>query len=457
MAIKQFSRPYLHGYDLGVGVDRMSGSPMGQVVRNTASPVENASGGVVDIRIERIQSTEELESILGIDVEASFGLASFGAGASARFNYAKKTAIQASSLFLSVSVNVELGFLSIDDPVLTEHADGTLGNPTRFQERYGDAFIRGMARGGLFVGVLRVDTRNETESEQISSSLNGAYKLFSLDAKAKFEELSSAHQTQCFIQMYHEGGPIDLKIVDPTDPRELLNNANLFLESFRTHPDASSRPYFVTVAPTTIARGEAEPPNAADLEKATDVLIYCAKRRSAILDQLNLMDFIRDNPARFNIPEGGSMSQVITAAHHFQSDLDLIAKCASRAINDSRDAQFPNTFAQAEGTVFPLGQLPIPMPVQISEEGDVLVPNFRECGTWAACVQLAKDSGLKLAYEYQGEVFAPFEVLDFRPAGGSRVAKGSTVTVVCPPERNVFRLRDRPVLAPWVLRQQIGR
>jgi hypothetical protein len=426
---------------------------MGQVVRNTATPVENASGGVVDIRIERIQSTEELESVLGIDVEASFGLASFGAGASARFNYAKEAAIQATSLFMTISVNVELGFLSIDDPVLTEHADGTLGNPTRFQQRYGDAFIRGMARGGLFVGVLRVDTRNETESERISSSLNGAYKLFSLDAKTKFEELSSTHQTQCFVQMYHEGGPIDLKILDPTDPRELLNNANLFLDSFRTHPAESARPYFVTVAPTTIARGEAEPPNAADIEKATDVLIYCAKRRSAILDQLNLMDFIRDNAARFRFPEGGSMAQVVTAAHNFQNDLDLIAKCASRAINDSREAQFPNTFAQAEGTVFPSGELPDPMPVQNAEQGDVVVPNFRECDTWSACVALAREAGLKLAYEYQGEAFAPFEVLDFRPAGGSRVAKGSTITVVCPPERNVFRLRDRVVVAPWVLRQ----
>lgn len=39
MATKQYTRPYTHGYDLGVGVDRISGSPMGQVVRNAATPV----------------------------------------------------------------------------------------------------------------------------------------------------------------------------------------------------------------------------------------------------------------------------------------------------------------------------------------------------------------------------------------------------------------------------------
>jgi len=451
MATNQFSRPYMHGYDFGVGVDRVSGSPMGKVVRSTQTPVATAGAGVVDIRIEQIQSTEELETALGIDVEASCGLGCFGAGASARFNYAKNSAIQTSSLFMAISVNVELGFLSIDDPVLEDHADRAVGNPTRFKEKYGDGFIRGIARGGIFVGVMRVDTRSESESLEIAASLKGSYKLFSLDAKTKFEEVSNKYQMQCFVQMYHEGGPTNLQINDPTDPRELLNNANLFLESFHTHPEASARPYFVTVAPTTIARGESEPPNAVDLERAQDVLIYCAKQRSAILDHLNLMDFIRDNPTRFKFAEGVNMQQVVDAARHFQADLDLVAKCASKAINRPTQAELPSVFAVREGTTFPLGRLPEPMPVQVSEDGDVVVPNFRECATWSQCVSLAKETGLKLTYEYQGD-FAAFKVLDFRPAGGSRVPKGTTVTITCPPERHVILRSEALKVQPWRLR-----
>jgi hypothetical protein len=50
-------------------------------------------------------------------------------------------------------------------------------------------------------------------------------------------------------------------------------------------------PYSVTLAPLTIAEGPL-PPNTADIEHAQDVLVLCAKKRSQILDQINLLSFI---------------------------------------------------------------------------------------------------------------------------------------------------------------------
>src|SRR5688572_28191018 len=110
MALRQVLVPWVRGYDVGVGADLASGSPMGLAVRGAASAVAGAGGDIVNITIQRIQATDELESALGIDVEASYGSAAFGAGASARFGFAKQSKVQVSSLFMAVSVLVELEF-----------------------------------------------------------------------------------------------------------------------------------------------------------------------------------------------------------------------------------------------------------------------------------------------------------------------------------------------------------
>jgi len=90
MPLHQITVPYTPGYDFGVGADLASGSPMAKVVDGAATTVQQAGGSVVNFEVQRIHSTSELEQTLGIDVEASYGCASFGAGISARFNYAKK-------------------------------------------------------------------------------------------------------------------------------------------------------------------------------------------------------------------------------------------------------------------------------------------------------------------------------------------------------------------------------
>jgi len=49
-----------------------------------ATPVDRAGGATVNIQVPRINSTDELECALAVDVEASYGCASFSSGASTR-------------------------------------------------------------------------------------------------------------------------------------------------------------------------------------------------------------------------------------------------------------------------------------------------------------------------------------------------------------------------------------
>jgi len=445
MSTQQITVPYRKGYDIGIGADLLSGGPLALAVTGTPSGVEGAGGASVNFTLQRIHSTSDLERALGVDVDASYGSASFGAGVSDRFSFAETSQVQTSSLFMTLSVTVQLEFLQLDSPVLTADAAGLVDRPDQFEGRYGNVFVRGIQRGGVFVGVLRIDTRTSEDTEQISNTLKGSYGLFSAEAKTTFSETLKQYQSEVFVQMYHEGGPTNLKITDPTDPVQLLDNANAFLQSFQDSPAVVARPYEVTLAPMAVAIGP-PPLNAADIQHAQDVLVFCAHRRSAVLDNLNLMQFMVDHASKYDYPAGSSPALVQAAVSGFQSDLDLIAQAASSAINSPAAAAMPADYAAAHAVTFPKGQLPTVLPVPkagtelgielpiwdtidyvmnggtISNGGrDVLVPSAAALGL-SVIVAHADHPGSYEPGDRTGEVMS---VLPLHPLPGSTV----TVTI----------------------------
>jgi|GEM_PF-2028775 hypothetical protein len=433
MAIGQVTVPYIPGYDFGIGADLATASPLGKVVTGAETTVQGSGGSTITFEVQRIQSTEELERALGIDAEASYGSGSFGANVSARFSYAKKTKVQSSSLFMLVTTRVDLAFLSIDEPVLSQDAQGLVSNPEAFKARYGNMFVRGIGRGGLFVGSMRIDTQSSEESLDIAAELKGSYGLFSAELKGKFSEVQSKHKTSTFINMYHEGGPTDLQIKDLTDPLQLLENASLFLDSFKTDPDKYAVPYFVTLAPVAIAQGPL-PPNSVDIEHAQDVLVACSKARSRNLDKINLLDYILDNQSRFEFTGGADPNSLQTALDDFQSDLELVADCASLAIRSPEQAAFPAIHGTNVGSIYPKAKLPV-LPVPKAAKM-VAVPNVLGCKNWDECNQAIVNAGLVAEQAHAsiepGEVF---KVLDVSPLAGTNVPEGSVVRIVTQPAK----------------------
>lgn len=143
MAIRTIEVPFRDDYNVGVGADLASGSPMGFVVDGTAEGVQSAGGATVNFTVRRIHTTEELHRSLGIDAEASFGSGLFGAGGfSARFSFSKDCAVQTSSLFLLLNCRVGLEHLSIKAPRLTPSAAQLIDKPQIFAERFGNMFVR---------------------------------------------------------------------------------------------------------------------------------------------------------------------------------------------------------------------------------------------------------------------------------------------------------------------------
>jgi hypothetical protein len=165
--------PNTRGYDFGVGVDRLTGTICTQVVKPTQTPPQS-SGGISQFSVARITSSEDLQSSVGINIEASYGCATFGAGASARFGFVERSHVHSSTLFMTISATAQLADLSIDEPELTDAATATVGNQELFKTRFGDMFCRACTRGGLFVGVLRFNTFDSSVANSIEAELKGS-------------------------------------------------------------------------------------------------------------------------------------------------------------------------------------------------------------------------------------------------------------------------------------------
>ncbi len=363
MALHAIEVPYRNNYDFGIGVDLASGSPMNKVVQGEITGVEYAFGSQASWRLLRIQTTSELESKLGVDAEANYGSGLFGPSISARFHFAKDRKIQSSSLFMAAYASVTLRNLSIDEPTLTPHASEIAGRTDVFTTRYGNMFVRGVSRGGLFMGIIQIDTSSAEASDSIAAELKGSYGLFSAEAKVKLDNLNREHRSEISIEIYHEGGPIDLSMRDPHNPSELYELLQRWLSSFQSAPDANAVPYYVQLAPISIAEGPI-PPNAAQIEHAQDILIICARHRSAILDGINLMDYIGQRPSRYDFPAAAptTPADITQTSANYQADLDLVAEAASQAMNDVTKAKTPVEYAREHSMRYPQGIPPTPMP-----------------------------------------------------------------------------------------------
>ena len=86
MVLTQVKVPYVENYDVGIGVDIASLSPMGKAVVGETSGVDGADGSTVSFAIDRVYSTAELSSKMGISVEAGGGCGVFSASGVSELN-----------------------------------------------------------------------------------------------------------------------------------------------------------------------------------------------------------------------------------------------------------------------------------------------------------------------------------------------------------------------------------
>lgn len=355
MPMRELILPNRRGFDFGVGLHHLSGTVMNQAVIPTPTPPMLAHGQIHSFKVTRITSIADLQRSLNIDVEASYGCAAFGAGASARFGFAEDQHVHSESLFMTITATVQQADQSIDHVVLTDEAKRSRGDdgPAAFASRYGDMFARSCTAGGVFVGVLRVETFSQETVRKIEAELSGSYGAFSADASMKFQEAVKQANASAYFEIYSEGGPA-IHVTDPTSPAEMLNHANAWMGAMSSNPEKYSRPYEWTFAPLTIAEGP-PPPNAAEMEHARDVLRICARQRNWLLDLINKYAWITLNQASYDWTNAAPLAEFVAAFKAAQAALDVVAAAASTAMDHPGRAATPQYAAITEPSPMPVG------------------------------------------------------------------------------------------------------
>lgn len=420
---------YRKGYEFGMGVTKASGSPVGLGVIGTEDPVKGATGGSGSFRMISIQTTEELESHLGISAKASGGVGLFNADA--RFSFAQECKCQASSLMLLLTCTREFGFVQIDDPSLSKGAAELVakGDTEAFLEKYGDCFVRGMTTGGQFFGVIRIDTTSTESRKTVQGALSGSYGPFSADVESNITEAMKSTNSKAEVFLHYEGGVVNMK---PETPQQLFKAADEWSSSL----DNNRKPYSVTLAPYVIANGP-PPPNSADRLKQQDILERCARLRSTMIDNLNLVEYML-NPNHKDEFEAVLNGPDLAALHaSLSKDLNIIARTASFAIENPKEAIYIEEFANIK-LVPPIPNYQITvLPVNLPRHSGstVRVPDFRSYTSEAEIKRVAAEKRLSLHWVNSNNFITdknPWHVEAQNPPPNSEVSPGTTITLTIP-------------------------
>jgi len=337
-----------------------------------------------------VSTVQDLHTALGISASASGGFGLFSI--SARMDFAKKCQVHSSSVFLVVSVSVTEAFESIPAPGITGDASGLLasGKTQRFQDEFGDMFVRGINAGGQFFGVIEVITRNQADSTDVSVGLSASYAAFSASGSfdSSFAKAVSTHQTKVtchreggdFVRNGQPGAPV------PTQVDAMIDAATSFPRTVQGNAIAYTAlldSYSILPLPN--------PPNFIDLQLQKDVLAQCASLRDQDWQWLNDITYIAQNQDQFI---GVDPAALNSWRNDLSADLNTIAAAASAALNDPKAAQVPANLR--------ITALTLPQRVsQAPPPGPVRVPDFRGL-TFDVVDALSQSTGCPYEVSYTG-------------------------------------------------------
>ena len=415
---------YKQGMDYGVGIDTPSADARNACVAGDPSDIHGAAGDTVTFQMTEVTSIEDIQSALGITASASAGVGLFSA--SAKMNYTESCHFHSSSVFLMVSINVLQAFTSIKAPTISPAAAALLdaGQADRFQEQYGDMFVRGLVTGGQFFGVIEVSSSSKTDQESLSVSLSGSYGLFNASGSVS-QSFSKAIENRsvkvsCFIQ----GGQTSPV---PTSVEDMVAAARAWPGTLA----GKGVPYSALLDSYSIL-ALPNPPNYIDLQHQKDVLIECASLRNQDWFLMNEIDFMTAHPSQFIAPvDIPALTAYRNALAH---DLNVIAAAASVALSDPKAAAVPTVTAVPMVLPQRVDGAPVEPPVMVqvpvwNSAEDIDNPGYdgsghRVTGLTAAEAGLVVDQVLSTT-----GTASMGDILSIVPPPGTSVARGSTVTV----------------------------
>lgn len=331
MAAQSTNIPYADGMNYGMGVNLLNGAIPGKAVdAGQITGPTNAGGQTVSYNLTIVKSFEDLYSSLGISVEASgqYGLFS----ASGKFSYAKESNFNSQATFLLARCVVQNAFTQAEDAQIKPEAAELLrqGKADKFQERYGDGFVRGMQTGGEFFAVISITSSTQEEQESLAASLQAKYGgLFaSIEVSASLDDStkSKVSKSELRVSTFQRGGSGDEQSLT-SDIEAVMAR----LKAFPVQAKDNSVPYDVQVASyETLALPEG--PNPIDIQAQKDALVDYARIQIKLLSIRNDIEFVQLHPEFYVDPPSSS---TLTQWNEFVTDqLNQLTRQASKCADN---------------------------------------------------------------------------------------------------------------------------
>jgi hypothetical protein len=330
------------GYDLGVGIDTVTGNPLGDpVLRTEPEELMNAEGQTTTFFMQQVESTDELNDMLSTSAEVSARYGFFSGSAS--FNFATSSNIQRYSMFLLVTAVVTNSFRQMRDVRLAKHAVDmwARGDTEAWLAANGDAYCRGVSTGGVLNIVLRIDTESEEEKQELLTEVNAGMNVgvAGFDASAQFEQMMGRLSAKKTIHLNHIQMGGDQKI--EYTPEKILEKAALFAKSVKGN---LAIPFSILASPYTTVTNLPPTPNKFDRLLAKDVITECGRLRLNYLDWINDIDYVLSHPQQFDW--GGQKNKKAKALNKKADDLrraiTALARRASRCADDVNECAMPS-------------------------------------------------------------------------------------------------------------------
>ena len=289
---------YRNGYDFGVGIDTVTGNPLGDpVLRSEAEERMNAEGQAVTFYMQQIESSEELNDALSASASVSARYGFFSGSAS--FDFAQQSSCNKYSMFLLISTVVTNSFRQMRDVKLAPHAIRLWesGDKDAWLQAMGDCYCRGVSTGGVLNVLLRIDTEDEDHKSEISSEVQAGMNagVAGFNAKAQFSSMVSRVSSMTSVTLSHQqlGGDQDINF----EPDKILDHASVFADSVNGN---LAKPFSIVGSPYETVTNLPAQPNKFDRRLQKDVIAECGKLRLRYLDMINDIDYVLAKPHQFD-------------------------------------------------------------------------------------------------------------------------------------------------------------
>ena len=354
---------YRLGLDYGVGVNALSGEIRGDGVERTAAEeVTGAEGQQLKMRIDRIDSLEELTESMGISAELDVNYGLFEA--SAKFAMAQESQFNRYSLYLLVSAVVVNSMRQMRDIVLRPKAAEllTAGNVQRFREQFGDVFVRGLLTGGELYSVFEIKTASESERLDISASLDVEYGAF-VDLSTSFKQAvkKSSERKALKISTFQRGG--DMRVANTPD--ELIAKVTTFASTVQGERSVPYGALLVDYRSLDLPDG----PSFIELQQAQEVLAALARMRTTLMGLINDIDYIRTHPAEFYKVNAASEVEALSKQREtLRQLLTTYMQAAKRCARNPAESTLPEELVTFPTIALParLNGEPIPTPPRVT-------------------------------------------------------------------------------------------